>query len=672
MTGHARGFDPDWSPPSDEHEKLGRMDRIWCGPLDDRRGPRLAADWLPFAPGSRFPLPEAATVADTDLADALRVSMPRVAPGSRLTEHWQPVASCIPPACLAGMVRPGAVSPDGRWVVTMDLGETDIRALPSGRRVRRGVRIDDMPNCYTPDARHLLVRYGGEVRLHELHTGVDDATPPIRTHTEDYVRAVDCSFDLVALACDGPGNQRIQINDLATARLVATVRFEGQPCRWLRFRRGGSELVAVFDGGFVVRVDPRSGHITHRMNDPGGRKRGPAVLTGDGRYLIRATGDRGLKILDIDTDTWRSIECEPLPGTRSTTPLTMLAAADGGRCVMVSNYEPGAGRSVANAILDARGDGRHGVITIDADGATGRVCWSAPGSVSAAGFPDRPWFLVGQGFETHANRVLNDDGTPISGDAPASPSPLSAVFTPDGACVISSGGLLHSATDGSVQFDFGCRGEGVAVSADGRFAVISCVAGRYSGYVRIGLTEPQRRVAQDDIVHRSDEDFGGTSAAISPDGRVAALGCLLVDLTRPDEPAQRIETDVFPVRAWFSPDGRSLALNQQSRIDMVDVPTCSVRWSKRSGRDVIRMARFSDNGVHLITGHESGRVRWTNTRTGAALRSASAPPEDALPGFQLVVPTGIGSSLWPVEISSDLQTLLIIEGMILCRRRPTS
>ena len=47
---------PDWSPPTGD-SKLGPLDRISCGDQAAHHGTRLDANWLPFVPGTRTPLP---------------------------------------------------------------------------------------------------------------------------------------------------------------------------------------------------------------------------------------------------------------------------------------------------------------------------------------------------------------------------------------------------------------------------------------------------------------------------------------------------------------------------------------------------------------------------------------------------------------------------------------
>ena len=155
---------PDWTPPTDEHPELGRLDRIACGPDDGAT--RIRNDWLPFAPGSRFPLPEMMPPGSA-LAGIDRF-------GPMLAPEWELARVCGDTAFR----RPdqpymAELSPDGRWLVMSGMLGFELFDTVVGLR-RREIPNDGLwSTAFTTDGRCLVTFRDFTLRLVDLATGQD-------------------------------------------------------------------------------------------------------------------------------------------------------------------------------------------------------------------------------------------------------------------------------------------------------------------------------------------------------------------------------------------------------------------------------------------------------------------------------------------------------------------
>jgi len=495
------------------------------------------------------------------------------------------------------LVSSAALSPDGRYVLSGDMGRIIVlREIFTGKVVRRftGHRSGVFSVAFSPDGRSALSgSMDKSIKLWDVATGRE-----IRSFTghQEAVRSVAFSPN-GKLILSGSWDKTLRLWDVATGKEIKTFTGHSNSINSVAFSPDGRY---VLSGSGDKTVSGR-GDNTLRLWDvetgkeirtfTGHSKNVSSVaFSPDGRYVLSGSWDKTLRLWDIYTGK----EVRVLEGNVNWVDSVAFSpdgkyAVSGNANGTINLWEVAIGKQIRAF-----------------QGLTNKVASLAfppNGKLILAGRYDGPLKL----WDVETGREVNK----LAGRAPA-------VFSPDGKLILSGGAnnslkLWNAKTRTELKPFSGHtdRIASVVFSPDGKYAL----SGSRDKTLKLWEISSGREI-QTFRGHK----YHVTSVAFSPDGRYALSASRDNTIKLWDVETGR------EVRTWqdssvnsvvFSPDGRyALSGGFDNSPKLWHISSGETIRSFKGHTLSIRSVAFSPNGKYILSGSRDGTVRIWDARSG--------------------------------------------------------
>lgn len=615
----------DWTPPTGEDAKLGMLDRIACGSLPART--TIDQTWLPFAPGTRVPLPEARGLTHDDTA-ALPFHMARLAAADS-PAAWEFVAVAQNP-----MPAPGPISPDGRWVLSRD---GIVQSLRTPGRVELRVADNDLALRvigwrWGADSDHVLATaVGNQHRLICIH--VPSGMVVWQLH-ENQLLSLPAGRSSHGSPMAIAAFRRLLVFNPVTGRVDRTLPcgFDGARVR-LALSPDCSRIL-VSDRNVQV-LDVSSGEVVAELERPSAQTDAAAISPCNRFALLIADFSASMHDIEHGGRALHYLRDQVLAVSDD---MTWLALGNE-RGVVVSRLDLPAGPQplfefpgVAHRVPPTTFFSPDGSLLLH-----GSEVWSVPERRRlSASWHLPPARLVWIDETT----VLTDTGTLFNADTARAVGERPQIATlRDHLAATPDGRIVAAATDEHLV---------VLESANGRVLFERVLPEFESGAETrcpLALSQDGKVVAYADRVMRLD---GSRVVMLQP------------------EPHR---DEAWPHIAAFSPDGTQLAMHGQ-RLLVFDTA---------SGRQVLGVplrapdmansglaVGFSPGGREVAVAFRDESVSWHRIATGRSLQKAPCPPARAVPTVPDDFLRHTRQSFSAIACSPDRRRLAVIAEGVLC------